>query len=96
MPRKARFDVYGTVHHVIARGIERSSIFRDDTDRLDFIERLGTLVEGTKTTVYAWALIPNHFHILLSSGPHGLPHFMRRLLTGITVRELQGEAGRRR
>ena len=86
MPRKARLDVYGTIHHVIARGIELSPIFRDDADRSDFIERLGALVEETKTTLYAWALIPNHFHILLRSGPRGLSHFMRRLLTGYAVR----------
>jgi len=85
MPLKARLDAYGTLHHVIAKGVERSPIFRDDTDITDFLERLGTLAEETKTTVYAWALIPNHFHILLSSGPHNLPYFMRRLLTGYAI-----------
>ena len=28
MPRKARLDITGTLHHVMARGIERSAIFR--------------------------------------------------------------------
>jgi len=53
---------------------------------MDFLEHLGSLSEEAKTTVYAWALMPNHFHILLRSGPGGLPHFMRRLLTGYAVR----------
>jgi putative transposase len=82
MPRKARLDVYGTLHHVMARGIERSTIFRNDHDRQDFIDRLGTCAEQTNTIIYAWALIPNHLHILLRSGHNGLSHFMRRLLTG--------------
>ena len=82
MPRKARLDVYGTLHHVMARGIERSSIFRNDKDRKEFVDRLGKCAEETQTVIYAWALIPNHFHILLRSGPQGLSHFMRRLLTG--------------
>lgn len=82
MPRKARLDAYGTLHHVMARGIERSAIFRKNQDREDFIERLGRCAEETQTIIYAWALIPNHFHILLRSGPQGLSHFMRRLLTG--------------
>jgi putative transposase len=86
MPRKARLDAYGTLHHVMARGIERSPIFRDNKDRIDFLEHLGSLAEETKTTIYAWALIPNHFHMLLRSGPSGLPHFMRRFLTGYAVR----------
>ena len=33
MPRKARIDAPGALHHVIARGIDRRSIFEDDTDR---------------------------------------------------------------
>ena len=86
MPRKARLDAYGTLHHVMARGIERSPIFRDNKDRIDFLEHLGLLAEETQITIYAWALIPNHFHILLHSGPSGLPHFMRRFLTGYAVR----------
>ncbi len=82
MPRKARLDAEGTLQHVMARGIERGSIFRDDNDRERFLERLGTLAEKTRTPVYAFALIPNHFHVLLRSGAGGLSGFMRRLLTG--------------
>lgn len=69
----------------MARGIERSLIFRDDKDRTLFLERLGLLSEILQTPLYAWALIPNHFHLLLRSGPDGLSHFMRRLLTGYAV-----------
>jgi hypothetical protein len=32
MPRKACLDGEGTLHHVMARGIERGSIFKDDED----------------------------------------------------------------
>lgn len=49
------------------------------------MERLGRCVEKTGMIIYAWALIPNHFHILIRSGPKGLSHFMRRLLTGYAV-----------
>jgi hypothetical protein len=34
------------------------------------------------TTIYAWALMSNHAHLLLRSGLTGLSKFMRRLLTG--------------
>lgn len=86
MPRKARLDAFNTLHHVMARGIERSPIFRDNKDRTDFLEHVGSLAEETQTPIYAWALIPNHFHILLRSGKKGLSYFMRRLLTGYAVR----------
>ncbi len=60
MPRKARIDDPGALHHVIGRGINRQEIFSDKTDYLNFLERLGDLLVETKTSCYAWALIPNH------------------------------------
>jgi len=33
MPRKARIDAPGALHHIIVRGIERRKIFYDDNDR---------------------------------------------------------------
>ena len=85
MPRQARIDAPGALHHIIARGIERSSIFEDDADRDNFISRLGNILSDTQTTCYAWALIPNHLHLLLRSGPTSLSTVMRRLLTGHAI-----------
>jgi len=45
MPRLARLDASGILHHVMERGIERNEIFFNDTDRRDFIDRLAALVE---------------------------------------------------
>ena len=85
MPRQPRFDIPGLLQHVIVRGIERRNIFRTNTDRRDFIERLSRLLVETDTDCYAWALIPNHFHLLLKPKGCELKHFMRRLLTGYAV-----------
>ena len=85
MPRRARLDFPGTLHHVICRGIEKKDIVSDDKDRDNFAERLGNLVEKTETAVYAWALMRNHAHILLRSGPGGISEFMRKLLTGYAI-----------
>lgn len=41
MPRKARIDAPGALHHIIFRGIERRKIFRDNKDRDNFLDRLG-------------------------------------------------------
>lgn len=86
MPRRARLDAPGTLHHVIVRGIEKRRIVDDDQDRRKFVERLGQLCEDMLTPVYAWALMPNHAHLLLRSGPEGLSALMRKLLTGYAVR----------
>jgi putative transposase len=82
MPRRARLDAPGTLHHVIVRGIEKRRIVDDDLDRKMFVERLGNLSQRFQTAIYAWALMTNHAHILLRSGPQGLSSFMRKLLTG--------------
>jgi len=60
MPRQARLDAPGTLHHVMIRGIERKSIFRDDQDRKDFVARLGNLAMQTGTRILAWSLLSNH------------------------------------
>jgi REP element-mobilizing transposase RayT/DNA-binding MarR family transcriptional regulator len=86
MPRKARIDAPGGLQHIISRGIERRKIFWTDEDRDDFVERLGTIIEETDTECYAWALLPNHFHLLLKTGNTSLATVMRRLLTGYVVR----------
>ena len=82
MPRQARLDAPDTLHHVMVRGLERRRIFRDDTDRRDFVARVGALAEGGAFRVYAWALLPNHAHLLVRTGTRPLARAMRSLLTG--------------
>jgi putative transposase len=60
MPRQARRDSPGTLHHVIIRGINKRRIVDDEEDRKDFVRRLGLLAEETETAIYAWALMSNH------------------------------------
>jgi REP element-mobilizing transposase RayT len=86
MPRAARLDAPGVLHHIIIRGIERRDIFRDDQDREDFLARLAELVHDTGTACYAWALLSNHAHFLFRTGRVPLATVMRRLLTGYVVR----------
>lgn len=85
MPRQARLDAPGTLHHVIIRGIERRRIVDDEEDCWRFVSRLGRLASEHKTAIYAWSLMTNHAHMLIRSGPDGLPTFMRRFLTGFAV-----------
>jgi putative transposase len=84
MPRGPRLDAPDTLHHVMVRGIERAVIFRDDPDRADFLARVALLVEAGAWTVYAWALLQNHLHLLVRTGTRPLAHSMRSLLTGYT------------
>ena len=76
MPRFARLEAPGILHHVIGRGIERKKIFYNDTDRSDFIDRLAALAEEGAMDVHAWVLMPNHYHILCRTRNRPLYHLM--------------------
>lgn len=86
MPRQPRLHVPGLVHHVMGRGVAGCEIFRDDHDREGFLNRLAETVgrpEGPY--LYAWALLTNHFHLLLRAGEKPLSKTMARLMTGHAV-----------
>src|SRR4030066_906064 len=85
MPRQARLDAPGILHHVMVRGMEGCPIFLEDQDRQDFVSRISELVEMTGTKVLAWTLMDNHIHLLIISGFQGISKFMRCLLTGHAV-----------
>lgn len=86
MPRQARLDAPGMLHHIIIRGIERRKIFLNSEDYEDFLNRLAKLLLETETVCYAWALMPNHAHFIFCTGKVPIATLMRRLLTGYAVR----------
>src|SRR3990172_4704878 len=77
MPRGPRLDFTGALHHVIVRGIERRPIFRSNADRELFLDRLAAWVIESRAGLYAWALMPNHAHLLLRSGDLPLSRLMQ-------------------
>jgi len=85
MPRTARIDIPGLLRHVMVRGIEMRDFFLDDNDKTLFLERLSKILSATGTDCLAWALMSNHFHLLLRPQSTRLALVMRRLLTGYAV-----------
>jgi len=85
MPRRSRIDAPGALHHIIVRGIERKPIFKDDADRDHFLGRLENIFTDAETLCFAWALMSNHFHLLLKTGKSPISTVMRRLLTGYAM-----------
>jgi REP element-mobilizing transposase RayT len=82
MARRPRDDAPGAAHHVMLRGIERRLIFADDADREDFLRRLARLTTGLGFRCFAWALMPNHVHLVVRSGAVRISRLMARLGTG--------------
>jgi REP element-mobilizing transposase RayT len=85
MPRSARIDAPGALQHVMARGIERRSIFRDDDDRERFLRILARILAETGTRCFAFALMSNHYHLLLVTGATPLSRVMARLGTAYAL-----------
>jgi REP element-mobilizing transposase RayT len=85
MARPLRIDYPGSWHHVTSRGNERKNIFRDDRDRLKFLEILTDNLDRYHVQLHGYVLMANHFHLLLKSMEGNLKHFMQRFNTSYTV-----------
>ena len=70
MARKPRVQFEGAYYHVMARGNQQQAIFRDDSDRLRFLETLGQACDRYGLVVHGYCLMPNHYH-LLAQTPRG-------------------------
>ena len=66
--------------HVIAQGIERCAIFRDDEDRRRFVDRAARVFAEMGVLVFAWALMDNHVHLVLRSIEADVGKAMQRVL----------------
>ncbi len=75
----------GALHHVMVRGIERRAIFMDDLDRARFLLRLEVALRLAGTTCFAWALMPNHVHLFVRTGPKPLALAMHNLGTSYAM-----------
>ncbi len=52
-------------YHVFSRGNEKRPVFYDDRDREHFAGLLGLLAERFELEVWAYVLMPNHYHLVL-------------------------------
>ncbi len=79
MPRRRRIDFPGAWHHVMNRGARRADVFRCRAEYELFLEHIGEVSRATELEVHAYALMPNHFHLLVRTENGTLSHAMRRL-----------------
>ena len=77
MARALRIQFAGAFYHVACRGNERRPIYRDESDRLAFLELLERSLELHEVRLLCYALMPNHFHLLIQTLRPNLSEFMR-------------------
>jgi putative transposase len=82
MPRLARLDAPGVLHHIMIRGIERRNVFKNNEDQEDLLDRLENLLPETETACYAWALMPNH-SFSFQNGESSFSHHHEAAFNGI-------------
>ncbi len=85
MPRQARLDYPGCLHHIINRGIEKRSVFLEKADYQFFIDNLSELVKKGGFKCYAWVLMPAHFHLLIETNNKPIAKFMSSLQTRYAI-----------
>jgi len=79
MARKSRIEYEGAFYHVITRGNQRRKVFRDDNDYQKYISLLAYYKERYKYSLYAYALMSNHVHLLIET--HRIP--LSKIFQGI-------------
>jgi putative transposase len=84
MARPLRVEVAGGLYHVIVRGNERKSVFRDDADRRGYLERLAFYRGKFGFRLVGYCLMDNHVHLAIERGKFPLSRIMAGLQSSYT------------
>lgn len=79
MPRQPRGEIPAGSYHVTTRTAGPIPMFRDDTDRTWFCNRLGRIVREHEWTCHAFCLMPTHYHLVVEVQLNSLQPGMKRL-----------------
>ncbi len=69
MPRRPRVFVEGGIYHVYNRFARGAAVFGEGDEAERFLELLRKVRDRDELTVFAWALMSNHYHLALRAGP---------------------------
>ncbi|MBT8352594.1 MAG: transposase [Deltaproteobacteria bacterium] len=86
MARAWRIEFEGALYHVLSRGNGRQDIFYDDQDRQLFLKTTEEMSERFEIDVFAYALMGNHYHLLLKTNHANLSKSMQWLGIAYTRR----------
>ena len=86
MARWPRVEFEGALYHVIVRGNHRRDIFRDESDRIAYLQRIEHYRERYRCIVYAYVLMSNHVHLLIETGAVKLSKIMQGIQFSYTQR----------
>lgn len=84
MPRPNRVHVEGGVYHVYNRVGRGERVFEASEIAGEFVRLLSDVVNRDELTVFAWCVMPSHFHLALRMGVVSLDRPMRSLQQRVT------------
>jgi putative transposase len=79
MPRSARTELAGGIHHITARGNSKQAVFLDQVDHLIFTRLLRRVIERYGWRCLTFCLLRNHYHLLVLTPEPTLGRGMHRL-----------------
>jgi putative transposase len=79
MPRPARIEYEGAFHHVMNRGRQRQTIFRDEDDYQLFLNTLSEASKNYNAVIHAYCLMSNHYHCLIETPKANLSQIMKHV-----------------
>ena len=85
MARQLRIEMAGGFYHVLARGNEKKRIFRVLGNRDQFLSLLGRAYRRYGCLFYVYALMPNHFHLLIETKRKNLSKIMHFINVSYSV-----------
>lgn len=85
MPRGPRFVFQNAFYHVFNRGINKQTIFLSENDYQFFLRKLHLLKEKYDHSIYAFCLMPNHFHISIQTRKIPISKIMSSLTTSYSM-----------
>ena len=79
MSRPLRIEYAGAVYHITSRGNEKKAVFKDDQDRINFLNTLQHVNKRYNWICHAYCLMDNHYHLLIETPDGNLSKGMRHL-----------------
>jgi putative transposase len=79
LARKWRIEQRGGFYHVIQRGKNRKYIFKEDEDKVYWIQQIKKYQKGLGYKVYGFVMMDNHYHLILQRMEEKLQVVMHRL-----------------
>lgn len=96
MARKPRVVLPNVVHHVVARGTNKTAMFMDGFEKERYLRRFSLVAGEEKVWVLGYCIMDNHVHWLLTpTSVNGLARLFRRIHTwwAMTFNRKHGRTG---